>query len=388
MVQVNEGSLFKFNYPGIDTAYITDMAKQVQVTMYDVNCRVGDWNSVTNSFVESGTNYGQMGIITSPTVKTAETKAFDMISLEYNNTDYDTSDGTGNLQFTFKTVSSEMAKLSALTPAPPIDNISEMKFCVRFGLYAGDGREMNHEEMIVTLSTTLNGDFDVSTNVGAKEIEETTTTQTYKVDAILCPGQPPVFNQGALISICLSPDEQGLKDSIVLTSVDSFTWEQDVDRIPGNGNEISQSAVNEDPLVAKNTASGVLSDITVQDDQKQIIVRSILYARFFVDVGTVVAFGSCTLAFDTTRNRNRNRNRRLVRGNNSDRNNNKQRTRNLQEQENIYDGSFGVNVDVVPVNDGPVFYEAQTAGGTGLSFTTSVAVVVAATVGIAIMILE
>jgi len=378
MVTVNEegSSLFEFNYPGIDAAYITDIGVggQVQVTMYDTNCRVND---VTD------TNYGQMGKTTT-TTETAETKAFEMISLEYDNTDYDTSDGTGNLQFTFEAVTSEMAKLSALTTAP-VDDISEINFCVRFGLYAGFGGEINYLESKVSISITMDGDFEVAVDVEAKDTEETTTTQTYTVDAILCPGQPSVFNQGALISICLSPDEQGLKDSVVLTSVDSFTWEQDIDGIPDNGNEISQSAVNEDPLVAKNTASGVLSDITVQDDQKQIIVRSILYARFFVDVGTVVAFGSCTLAFDTTRNRNRNRNRRLVRGNNSDRNNNKQRTRNLQEQENIYDGSFGVNVAVVPVDDGPIFYEAQTAGGTGLSFTTSVAVVVAATVGIAIM---
>jgi len=385
MNTVNEegSSLFEFNYPGIDTAYITDMGEggQVQVTIYDTNCRVND---VTD------TNYGQMGKTTT-TVETAETKAFEMISLEYDNTDYDTSDGTGNLQFTFEAVTSEMAKLSALTTAP-VDNISEINFCVRFGLYAGFGGEINYLESKVSISVIMDGNFEVTAvNVGAKEIEETNTTQTYTVDAILCPGQPPVFNQGALISICLSPDEQGLKDSIVLTSVDSFTWEQDVDGIPDNGNEISQSAVNEDPLVAKNTALGVLSDITVQDDQKQIIVRSILYARFFVDVGTVVAFGSCTLAFDTIRNRNRNR--RLVRDGNSDSNNNKQRTRNLvevtlnspQEEETIYDGSFGVNVAVVPVDDGPIFYEAQTAGGTGLSVTTAVAIVVAATVGIAIM---
>mmetsp|Transcript_54825 Transcript_54825/g.62190 ORF Transcript_54825/g.62190 Transcript_54825/m.62190 type:complete len:404 (+) Transcript_54825:1-1212(+) len=366
----NIGNDFTFLYPGTDKSFLTaddtNVQDKAQVTIYAFACKISD----------EDTTYGKIGIESS---EFTNTSPFEMASLAYEDNE--------SLAFKVTAVTKNMAKLPAIT-SPTVNDVSEMKFCVRFGLYAGDGREMNHEEMIVTLSTTLNGDFDVSTNVGAKEIEETTTTQTYKVDAILCPGQPPVFNQGALISICLSPDEQGLKDGIVLTSVDSFTWEQDIDRIPGNGNEISQSAVNEDPLVAKNTASGVLSDITVQDDQKQIIVRSILYARFFVDVGTVVAFGSCTLAFDTTRNRNRNRNRRLVRGNNSDRNNNKQRTRNLQEQENIYDGSFGVNVDVVPVNDGPVFYEAQTAGGTGLSFTTSVAVVVAATVGIAIMMLE
>jgi len=366
------GNTFAFNYGNITADHITTIETQVQATMYGADCKV-----------DGAATYGQMGIITNnPTPG----EPFELTSLAYDNTGYDTNDGTGNIKYEFRMFPSTMSDRSdfnsLLSSTANID-VSVMSFCVRFGLFIGTD-EVNFLESQVKITITVNFSFELL-DVSPKPREQggISLAQEYKVVAALCPNQPAQFNQGAAIQVCLAPDGPALLDGMLITSVDSFTWERS--GVIG----ASQSAVNEDEAAEKNAeALDGLSVITVQDDQKQIMVTTILYAAFYESTGTATASGSATTNFSEVDDdededspdaivRNRNRNRRLVR----DYNNNKQRSLQQQQPQQAFD----INVDLNVADDGPL--QVQTSGGAGFA-TTNVGVGVvaaaAATVGIVI----
>merc|ERR1712161_18218 len=76
-----------------------------------------------------------------------------------------------------------------------------------------------------------------------------------------------------------------LASGVVLKSVDTFEWTRE--GVP------SQSALN-----GPNTDAAVgLSVVTLQDDQLQIMITSVIYAAFYVTDGTVAASGTASMEF-------------------------------------------------------------------------------------------
>merc|ERR1712226_676584 len=108
----------------------------------------------------------------------------------------------------------------------PGDASGSIAFCVRTGLYA-DVEEINFLETQVTIAITLSGDFDLDTvEVAPKGKTQTESEQTYQVSADLCDGDGP-FDQGAVISVCITPFGEAATDGIIMSSVESFIWSRD-----------------------------------------------------------------------------------------------------------------------------------------------------------------
>jgi len=342
----NEGNLFTFNYLGLDEDWITDMDTQVQVTMYAYPCKTGGDDEF----------YGQIGMVDSTFT--------DESPIEMNSLGYDgVTDGTLQLQFT--TVPRVMANLPAITTDFG-DGISEMKFCVRNGLYSGGvgGAEVNFLETQVKITVSMVDDFRFdNVNVSSKDKTSNTAVQGYQVDTVLCPDQPAVFNQGATILVCISPGADALAVGVVLKSVDTFEWTRE--GVP------TQSALNGPNTDAENG----LSVVTLQDDQLLIIIQSVIYAAFYVSAGNVLANGSASMEFASSESRRR------LHVTDNDSNNNNDNNKHHRHLQDINDpSSFELNV---PVLEGT---GTNSSGGVGIS-VTAVAIIVGLVSG-ALLLLE
>merc|ERR1712161_179637 len=103
-----------------------------------------------------------------------------------------------------------MANLPASTTAFP-EGISEMKFCVRVGLFAAGDTEVNFLETQVKITVNLAAGFRFdNVNVTPKDKSANEGEQGYQVDA---------FTQGATILVCMSPGATALASGVVLKSV-------------------------------------------------------------------------------------------------------------------------------------------------------------------------
>jgi len=214
----------------------------------------------------------------------------------------------------------------------PGDASGSIGFCVRTGIYAGD-EEINFLETQVTIAITLSGDFDLDTvQVTPKDKTATESEQTYQVAAALCGGAGP-FNQGAVISVCITPAGEASDDGIIMSTIDSFIWTRDL---------VTQTAVT------SNAAANALSALDTTDDDS-FKVSSVLYASFYATSGTVSASGSATMAFPARRLGDKLTDAR----------------RRLQE-DGIPPTPFDINADVVAATDGPSLV-LSTAGGASTS---------------------
>mmetsp|Transcript_7288 Transcript_7288/g.17771 ORF Transcript_7288/g.17771 Transcript_7288/m.17771 type:complete len:398 (+) Transcript_7288:190-1383(+) len=123
----------------------------------------------------------------------------------------------------------------------PAQQLAELKLCARFVLsasgFGGQTWEMNLLETIFIIEFDVsNGGFAVNDfNVGPKDRETTTQTESYDVVGYLCDRNDPtasldgtgvLYNQGALISVCVTPTQDALDDGVVMESVHEFKWMQ------------------------------------------------------------------------------------------------------------------------------------------------------------------
>lgn len=229
----------------------------------------------------------------------------------------------------------------------------EIAFCVRVGLYSDD-IEINFLESQVTIAITLSGDFSLDTvSVVPKDKSATESEQAYQVTAALCDdGDGGPFNQGDVISVCITPAGEAADDGVVMSSVDSFIWSRDF---------ISQTAVT------GNAVIDALSTLDTADDAS-FKVSSILFASFYETTGSVSASGSATMKFPE---------RRLEEEKVGDA---RRRRRRLQEDGVIPPSPFEINAEVVPMDDGPSLV-LSTAGSASKSLhmaSTVVGIVVVA----------
>lgn len=300
-----------------------------------------------------------------------------------------------------------------------------MRFCVRSALgYGGvvnmtatlqeqiqdhGFKEVNFIESLITIFYDLSANFTVAAfNVEPKERLETTVSKdTYGLIAWLCnrsdtfqnfeyalaPSRdmpPPIdegytnvtdnpndnpqakyFNQGALITVCVAPDDPAWIDGIRLNGITNFDWlRNDLNTTAGGSTtDGTPDSVAGDyllyganPQITQNAISAnapALNQLTSYVDAqcKEAIYchfSSILFADFYLARGVVSGAGAATLVFaNITR-----RERRL-----GEPEEEWEAARKLQESESPFD--IAVPLDITP--DGPG--GLRTAGGAAFGFT-------------------
>lgn len=296
-----------------------------------------------------------------------------------------------------------------LNPQNPATNIQDrdgqgmMKFCVRSSLgYSGQNnqnetlawqitnnfQEVNFIESLITIFFDLSAGFSVlEFNVDPKErIETTVQKDTYELEAWLCdlslnyeitsfPLNPnplvidkevpsaidstflatepeasaSYFNQGALITVCVAPDDAAWQDGIRMNGLNFFDWER---------NDLattSPTLVNPGPIIQPAIAGGAASvngltsyaPATCLGGQPFCTFSSILFADFYISRGVASGAGSANLVFATPGNR------RLGAPEDAT-------ARKLQEDE-VAESPFDVSVPVDLTDTGPA--GLKTAGG-------------------------
>jgi len=404
VVATNVKNDFTFQYPDTTPAFLgSDLSDKVRATIYGSGCKESDdsaWYATAGYAPED---------FTAVTLQDGSDAAFISPGLEwstttttYTNTTGDNSisiigfstaasnqlghfadplitgdigENTELVQFTFTTVPSVMAQLADITSVGGNENESSMDFCVRVGLYAvaedGSSNEINFQETLVTLTVTMDGNFDITSfGVAPKDKTSDSAQQTYTVKAELCTENQAEmdsnsrFNQGAAILVCISPDTQALIDGVIMTSIDSFNWERNYD------DDVAAIAANSGTVPAPTTQAAITAANTVSDDgltlidtsnTKSFIVTSVLFAAFYATNGEVAADGSATMAFPSAAGR---------RLRNTDGN------RYLQDADTSTVAPFEMVAELNRADDGPVAYvQTAAATGTGTSITVIATIV-------------
>lgn len=295
-----------------------------------------------------------------------------------------------------------------------------MKMCVRSSLgyngvandtlslqeQIGAGfKEVNFIESLITIRYNLDAGFCVASfNVEPKERLETTAQKdTYGLIAWLCdpytmvdhtspnrqlpapisanytnttlnPGDNPFasyFNQGALITVCVAPDDAAYSDGIRMSTLTEFTWRRESYAKPG-GPGLNFTVYQ--PAIETSVAAGnflTAFDHVGCQGSEWCTFSSVLFADFYINRGIVFGEGSATLEFaDISR-----RERRLGEEDSEyDEEGNaialleeeSRQRRNLQDEESPFDLEVGVN----GVEDGPG--ALRTAGGVSSGFSVVV----------------
>lgn len=290
----------------------------------------------------------------------------------------------------------------------------EMKMCVRSSLgyngvandtltlqeQIGAGfKEVNFIESLITIRYNLDAGFCVASfNVEPKERLETTAQKdTYGLIAWLCDPytleahtnpnrQLPVaisanytnitlnpvdnpfasyFNQGALITVCVAPDDAAYMDGIRMSTLTEFNWHREA------YNSVMNWTVSQPAIETSMAASNFLTafDPAVCQGSEWCTFSSVLFADFYINRGIVFGEGSATLEFA-----NISRRERRLEGDYEEEEglstalieDEARERRNLQEEESPFDLTVGVN----GMDDGPG--SLRTAGGVSSGFSVVV----------------
>ena len=310
-----------------------------------------------------------------------------------------------------------------LNPQNPATNIQDrdgqgmMKFCVRSSLgYDGSTdqektldeqfdfgyKEVNFIESLITIFFDLTAGFEVlEFNVDPKERIETTAQQdTYELEAWLCDpnfetvtqfgdgimdkvfpapiadtflaSEPDAskefFNQGALITVCVAPDDAAWLDGIRMNGITSFDWLRNdlsttASNLPtGEIGPITQKAI-EDGSEAGNSLTSYIES-NCENGKPYCTFSSILFADFYISQGVVSGSGSANLQFAAPGGR------RLGAP--------EEETAVRKLQDEAAASPFDVSVPVDLTDEGPG--ALKTAGGAayGIVFTSAIALLSAA----------
>ena len=262
-----------------------------------------------------------------------------------------------------------------------------MTMCARFSLgyvdvSGNEYQEVNFIESVITIKYDLTAGFSVDAfAVEAKDKDAATGVKdSYQVIAYLCdastvstlvpdggPGgltlenvpakitsyEPlnglpdpakSAFQQGALVTVCVTPDALTIADGIVMGAITDFTWKRD-------STGTTQPAVEETAGGDFVAASNGLSALSCVPQSVYCSFASILFADFYLSAGTVAGDGNANMEFKITR-------RRLKGGVEGER---------RQLQEAAAASPFDVSVGVTELDDGPG--ALKTAGGASTGFT-------------------
>ena len=251
LTTTNDGYDYSLVYDNIADNMSVDT--NVLVTMYGGNCKAA-----------GAATYGKAG---------KETES----STEFTSLAVGLSGGAATS--TFKLAPVEIAKNTDM-----YDGSETITFCCRFGLFAGEN-EINFQETVVTLTVALNDvGFTVDEiDVATKERESESILIEYRVEAALCDGQSPPFNQGSAISVCVKPNIFASDYGLVILSVDEFAW--------------TQGALAQPAITSPNTVSDNLLTSITSTDGTNWSFESILFAAFYSEGDSVGGAGFATLGF-------------------------------------------------------------------------------------------
>ena len=208
--------------------------------------------------------------------------------------------GRANLSFVLDT--SVLALNPDVFTASNDDTTAEMKICSRFMLQTGDGGyEVNFNEAVITITFDLTAGFTVDAfAVEAKDKCVTLGEKEYGIEAYLCVPRYPypevtvteanAFQQGSLISVCVTPDDPSIDDGIVLKEIENFKWTREDE---DGSNYIEQVAVED-----SRRASNLLTELNCQSGWSVCSFSSILFAEFYKTAGEVAGSGTATMQFD------------------------------------------------------------------------------------------
>ena len=234
-----------------------------------------------------------------------------------------------------------------------------MKLCARYSLgYYTIGtnfQEVNFLESLLTVKYDLTAGFTVDAFAVAPKIrdEATGVKDSYAVVAFMCIPEtdntdtalayPNVngietLNQGALVQVCVRPDDLTRADGVVLASLTDFEWTR---------GEIAQPVITEGVL-----STNGLSSVTCVSQSEYCHFSSILFADFYQSAGNVVGGGNANLEFKTLRSR------RNLKGGEEGR---------RQLQDAAATSPFDLSVGVSEGDEGPG--ALKTAGGASVGFT-------------------
>jgi hypothetical protein len=187
--------------------------------------------------------------------------------------------------------------------------IAEIVFCVRFGLWTTSSLgvttpvEVNFLETLITLTVDLTDGFQIGAiNVQAKERLIRTANQAYEVRGYECSqlSTDPLTdeekarprNQGEIIHVCVTPEEEAQTDGIFMRSIDDFTFTR--------GTTIQQLAIENNAeagnLLTSYSSGGCIGTLVCK-------FSTILFAQFYATPGTVAGAGVATMQFGNTRRR-------------------------------------------------------------------------------------
>lgn len=375
-------------YNNVTNAFVFDFAK-VRATdvlqsasLYDYNCKDDGTNTYTEKEIANG-NGATITLDPDPNSKVSldiDTAVLVKDSSLYYSIDQNFLDNTvGSKGFS--------------TPLST-DDIGGgfMALCLRYGIGSTVNsvyKEVNFIETLIEIKYDLTAGITVA-GFGVAPKEKVVTTQqkaAYNLVAYLCSPTEVTktigtgtrtfmvpqeytavsnYNQGALITICIFPDDAAIDDGILMTDITLFEWtrmfgatevKQKVLPLP-NGNGLSLSTeMLPNPLVGGGTGHVYYQ------------IESILFAEFYKSTGSVTGNGLATLGFQSTR-------RRMLKG--ADDNDSEISEEALRRLQDGTEAEFDVSVDLTEGAEGPG--ALRTAGGAsvGVTFLATVAAVVSA----------
>jgi len=188
---------------------------------------------------------------------------------------------------------------------------AQIRFCMRFGLWTTTAMgvktpvEVNFLETLVTLTVNLTDGFEIGAiNVAPKNRLVRTANQAYEVRGYECTAdsfdeltgeaKTRARNQGEIIHVCVTPEDQAKTDGIFMRSIDNFAFTR--------GTTIRQSAIE-----TNKPAGNLLTTYTPSQCKGAEVCRfsTILFAQFYATPGTVSGQGTASMQFGNSAQRTR-----------------------------------------------------------------------------------
>jgi hypothetical protein len=175
---------------------------------------------------------------------------------------------------------------------------ARVEFCMRFSLYTnGDTPiEVNYLETIVGFTADLTAGFFIDVAVQPKDRLIETALQTYEVDAYKCDDNnvplsaialARAMNQGEVIRVCVTPNQEARDQGIYLKALESFTYYRDYG---GTIGLVTQVAIED-----SREASNFLTVLSCTAGSIVCNFETVLYADMFLSPGFVDGTGTALL---------------------------------------------------------------------------------------------
>jgi hypothetical protein len=207
-----------------------------------------------------------------------------------------------DITFDPEEISSQDAVTQGIYSQEVVDNqqIATVKFCVRFGLWTTTAMgvktpvEVNFLETLLTLFVDLTDGFQIGAiEVAPKDRLVRTANQAYEVSGYECSAastdrvdSTAPRNQGEIVYVCVTPEDEAQTDGIFMRSIDDFAWTR--------GATIRQVAIENNRPSANLLTS---YDYVACEGSLVCKFSTILFAQFYATPGQVDGEGVASMQF-------------------------------------------------------------------------------------------